>query len=248
MASLEGALNKGGGRGPIRNLRLMADRLHWTPTDTGWRQGEQRFTWDEADYKVKWEFALQLCKEALRQLKLDGQRRKDSVKSALNAALGGVWHEVRANSVFEVGEMCARCGEAVEDLEHIVTMIVHHCLAWAGLRPRSASLRQIAWLAACPEKAVMVLEDAVAILSSGVVGLATTLTLVKAFSALTWAVSEASSVVSRLQALKAGRRHAKGRHRDLECSALAALPAGVQIVWMRPHQTDRDAEEGRVDR
>eukprot|EP00971_Amphidinium_carterae_P081680 1616009-Amphidinium_carterae.1 len=41
----------------------MADRLQWVPTDTMWRQGEQRFTWDEADYKLKWDSALQLCKE-----------------------------------------------------------------------------------------------------------------------------------------------------------------------------------------
>eukprot|EP00971_Amphidinium_carterae_P183350 3639154-Amphidinium_carterae.1 len=37
-------------------------------------------------------------------------------------------------------------------------------------------------------------------------------------------------------------------HRDLEARALAALRAGVQIVWMKAHQADRDAEEGRVDR
>eukprot|EP00971_Amphidinium_carterae_P330093 6462948-Amphidinium_carterae.1 len=67
----------------------MADLFHWVSTDTGWRQREQRFTWDEADYKVKWDSALQLCKEVsdsrpdfqgldsghaaqtLRQLKLD---------------------------------------------------------------------------------------------------------------------------------------------------------------------------------
>eukprot|EP00971_Amphidinium_carterae_P153933 3052648-Amphidinium_carterae.2 len=93
---------------------MMADRLRWIPIDAGWRQGEQRLTWDEADYKSKWNSALQHCKEvsdsrpdfqglasglatqALRQLKLDGQSQKYSVKSALNAALGaklGVWHE-----------------------------------------------------------------------------------------------------------------------------------------------------------
>eukprot|EP00971_Amphidinium_carterae_P247338 4911967-Amphidinium_carterae.4 len=41
----------------------MADRLNWFPTPNGWRQGDQHFTWDEADYKVKWDSALQLCKE-----------------------------------------------------------------------------------------------------------------------------------------------------------------------------------------
>eukprot|EP00971_Amphidinium_carterae_P201787 4004131-Amphidinium_carterae.1 len=72
-----------------------------------------------------------LATQTLRQLKLDGQSQKDSVKSALSAALRGIWHEVRNNSVFEVGEVCARCGEAVEDLEHIV----HHCPGFQQLGP-----------------------------------------------------------------------------------------------------------------
>eukprot|EP00971_Amphidinium_carterae_P316290 6286734-Amphidinium_carterae.1 len=33
----ERALNKGRGRGPIRHLRLLADRLAWTPAVGGWR-------------------------------------------------------------------------------------------------------------------------------------------------------------------------------------------------------------------
>eukprot|EP00971_Amphidinium_carterae_P330466 6463512-Amphidinium_carterae.1 len=131
--SWEGALRRGRGRGPIRNLRLMADRLNWVPTPEGWRQGKQHFTWPDADYKVKWDFALHLCKmaearpdcqglvsglstQSLRQFKLDGQSQKDTVKTALNAALGGVWHEVRVHAVFEVGELCVR----------------HHCPAWAA--------------------------------------------------------------------------------------------------------------------
>eukprot|EP00971_Amphidinium_carterae_P021817 430502-Amphidinium_carterae.1 len=54
-----------------------------------------------------------LATQALRHLKLDGQSQKDNVKTALNAALGGFWHEARANAVFDVGELCVRCGEAV---------------------------------------------------------------------------------------------------------------------------------------
>eukprot|EP00971_Amphidinium_carterae_P133451 2643211-Amphidinium_carterae.1 len=50
-----------------------------------------------------------LATQTLRQLKLDGQSQKD------------------------IGDLRVRCGEAVEDLEHIV----HHCLAWAAL-PASA--------------------------------------------------------------------------------------------------------------
>eukprot|EP00971_Amphidinium_carterae_P238124 4727201-Amphidinium_carterae.3 len=50
--------------------------------------------------------------------------------SNLRLMLEGVWQEARVHSVFEVGELCVRCGEAVEDLEHIV----HHCPAWATER------------------------------------------------------------------------------------------------------------------
>eukprot|EP00971_Amphidinium_carterae_P134857 2672527-Amphidinium_carterae.1 len=45
------ALNKGRGRGPIRHLRLLADRLAWIPVVGGWRCKDQFFTWSEADYK-----------------------------------------------------------------------------------------------------------------------------------------------------------------------------------------------------
>eukprot|EP00971_Amphidinium_carterae_P245723 4879687-Amphidinium_carterae.1 len=61
-------------------------------------------------------------------------------------------------------------------------------------------------------------------------------------------VSDCKGVVSCLHALRAARRQPKGRHRDLESRALAALPAEVQIMWMKAHQSDRDAEEGRVER
>eukprot|EP00971_Amphidinium_carterae_P316674 6294663-Amphidinium_carterae.1 len=47
-----------------------------------------------------------LATQTLRQLQLDGQSQKDSVKIALNAALGGIWHEARAKSVFDVGDLC----------------------------------------------------------------------------------------------------------------------------------------------
>eukprot|EP00971_Amphidinium_carterae_P343724 6483660-Amphidinium_carterae.4 len=43
--------------------------------------------------------------------------------------------------------------------------------------------------------------------------------------------------------LRAVRRHPKGRHRDLESSGLVAMPAGVNIVWIKTHQT---VMQGRV--
>eukprot|EP00971_Amphidinium_carterae_P000531 10868-Amphidinium_carterae.1 len=55
-----------------------------------------------------------------------------------------------------------------------------------------------------------------------------------------------TGMVACLHAQRAGRRHPKGRRRDFESRALVAMPAGVTIVWMKAHQSDRDAEEGRV--
>eukprot|EP00971_Amphidinium_carterae_P198249 3934636-Amphidinium_carterae.1 len=52
------ALTKGKGCGPTRNSRLMADRLNCIPTPDGWRQGDQHFTWADADYKIKWDSTL----------------------------------------------------------------------------------------------------------------------------------------------------------------------------------------------
>eukprot|EP00971_Amphidinium_carterae_P213826 4243690-Amphidinium_carterae.1 len=106
----------------------MADRLNLTPTADGWRPGDQNFAWSDSEYMVKWGSALQLCKggakarpdfqgldaglatKALRRLKLDGQSEKNNVKTALNAALGGVWHEARVHAEFGVGDLCVRCG------------------------------------------------------------------------------------------------------------------------------------------
>eukprot|EP00971_Amphidinium_carterae_P275297 5462212-Amphidinium_carterae.1 len=95
----------------------MADRLNWTPTPDGWSQGDQHFSWADADYKVKWDSALHLCKgvaasrtdfqgldsclatQALRQLKLDEQSQKDNVKMAPNALQGNRMAGAAADNV-----------------------------------------------------------------------------------------------------------------------------------------------------
>eukprot|EP00971_Amphidinium_carterae_P049949 984554-Amphidinium_carterae.2 len=115
MASWEGALSRGRGRGPIGNLRQMADRLHWVPIDASWRQGEQCFTWNEADYKDTWDLAMQLCEEV--------SHSRLVWIPALRLRPSGNWNLI--------GKICVRslrCVEALEDLEHIV----HHCPAWAA--------------------------------------------------------------------------------------------------------------------
>eukprot|EP00971_Amphidinium_carterae_P138182 2738086-Amphidinium_carterae.1 len=44
----------------------------------------------------------------------------ERTRSAVNAALGGVWHEVRTHRAFTVGDICVRCKEEPEDLGHIL--------------------------------------------------------------------------------------------------------------------------------
>eukprot|EP00971_Amphidinium_carterae_P111045 2199708-Amphidinium_carterae.2 len=118
------ALHKGRGRGPIRHLRLLADRLAWIPAEGGWYCEDQYFTWSEADHKVKWDSAKHLLAEvatsrpdfrgletglstqSYRHLKRSANRTEDSFRSAFNVSLGGVWHEVRTDSAFHVGELC----------------------------------------------------------------------------------------------------------------------------------------------
>eukprot|EP00971_Amphidinium_carterae_P002423 48004-Amphidinium_carterae.1 len=140
----DNALRPGRGRGPTRNLKQLAERLGWSPALGSWTCNGQWFSWDEATLRAKWDFAQVLCAEvartrpdfeglalslstsAYRQLKLDGQSQKEDRKAALNAALGGVWHEERAHSAFQVGDICVRCGEEADNLEHIVL----HCPHW----------------------------------------------------------------------------------------------------------------------
>eukprot|EP00971_Amphidinium_carterae_P316798 6297472-Amphidinium_carterae.1 len=83
------------------------------PEHGGWISNGQYFTWNEADYKVKWDSARVLLADvAAKKTDFGGletglstqtfRHLKRSTRSALNAALGGVWHEVRTNSAFFV--------------------------------------------------------------------------------------------------------------------------------------------------
>eukprot|EP00971_Amphidinium_carterae_P117004 2317112-Amphidinium_carterae.4 len=47
------ALNKGRGRRPIRDLKTLANRVGWVPHPQGRQCGEQIFTWQDANWKIK---------------------------------------------------------------------------------------------------------------------------------------------------------------------------------------------------
>eukprot|EP00971_Amphidinium_carterae_P166876 3307059-Amphidinium_carterae.1 len=87
----DNALRPGRGRGPTGNLKQLAERLGWLPA--------AGLAMDSGFHGMKPPSVL--SGTLLRQLKLDGQSQKEDRKAALNAALGGVWHEERAHSAFE---------------------------------------------------------------------------------------------------------------------------------------------------
>eukprot|EP00971_Amphidinium_carterae_P314625 6253858-Amphidinium_carterae.1 len=100
----DNALRPGRGRGPSRNLKQLAERLGWL-----YRPSAAGRAMDSGSHGTRPPFVQ--SGTLLRQLKLDGQNQKEDRKAALNAALGGVWHEERAHSAFQVGDTCVRCGE-----------------------------------------------------------------------------------------------------------------------------------------
>eukprot|EP00971_Amphidinium_carterae_P267807 5313339-Amphidinium_carterae.1 len=66
-----------------------------------------------------------LSNQALRHLKKCATRRDERTSAAFKAALGGVWHEVRAHNAFTVGETCVGCQAEPEDLRHILDRCPH---------------------------------------------------------------------------------------------------------------------------
>eukprot|EP00971_Amphidinium_carterae_P005644 112086-Amphidinium_carterae.1 len=49
------ALSKGRGRGPIRHLKTLANRVGWIPQPGGWQEDDQYFTSQEAELKIRWD-------------------------------------------------------------------------------------------------------------------------------------------------------------------------------------------------
>eukprot|EP00971_Amphidinium_carterae_P176094 3490676-Amphidinium_carterae.1 len=234
---------KGGGRGPIRNLTVLVGllllKVGVKEISTSLANGLMLTTKSIGSLRCTSDFQGldsglgRLATQTLRQLKLDGESQKDNVKTALNAALGGVWHEARVHAKFGVGDLCVRFGEAVADLEHIV----HHCPAWSLVSRHGAHIVWIngsgrhsnnphfrrcgvgyytdtgVWLALPRLKQSVNHAELLATVT------------VRALEKCkpTRLVSDCKGVVSCLHALRAGRRQRKGRHRDLESGALAGV-------------------------
>eukprot|EP00971_Amphidinium_carterae_P295638 5871338-Amphidinium_carterae.2 len=81
------------------------------PQPGGWRCGNQYFIWYELTTKLitASDSKLQASQESRCQRGLERSR------SAVDATLGGVWHEARTHSAVAVGDLCVRCHMEVED-------------------------------------------------------------------------------------------------------------------------------------
>eukprot|EP00971_Amphidinium_carterae_P339855 6477881-Amphidinium_carterae.2 len=106
------ALDKGRGIGPIRHLRLLADRLGWIPQPGGWK-----FAFKRPDFAG---LETGLSTQTFGHLKTSTAKLDDRSRSAVNAGLGGVWHEAHTHSAFAVSYLCVRRRKEVEDLFRIV--------------------------------------------------------------------------------------------------------------------------------
>eukprot|EP00971_Amphidinium_carterae_P057353 1133954-Amphidinium_carterae.1 len=66
-----------------------------------------------------------LSTQSFRHLKRACSGADDRSRSAVNAALGGVWHEARTHSAIAAGDLCVHCREEVKDLSHIMFRCPH---------------------------------------------------------------------------------------------------------------------------
>eukprot|EP00971_Amphidinium_carterae_P102345 2026227-Amphidinium_carterae.3 len=66
-----------------------------------------------------------LSNQVLRHLKKCATKKDECTSTALHAALGGVWHEVRGHKAFTVGETSVRCQAEPEDPSHILFRCPH---------------------------------------------------------------------------------------------------------------------------
>eukprot|EP00971_Amphidinium_carterae_P233310 4630645-Amphidinium_carterae.1 len=104
------------------------------------------FSWDEAALIAKWGSAQVLCADVA-----STWADFDGLAAGSRLAKEGAWLEERVHSAFQFGDLCVKCSEAVENLEHIV----YHCPHWNKERCESglpATAQSPAWApeALCP--------------------------------------------------------------------------------------------------
>eukprot|EP00971_Amphidinium_carterae_P151640 3005891-Amphidinium_carterae.7 len=107
----------------------LAFRTERVGTCPGQRPGKRTDTAPQIAYRLGGRPCLEggsvTSSTSLGVRQTSANKTEDSFRSALNTALGGVWHEMRTHSAFSAGELCVRCKGEPEDLAHIVFRCPH---------------------------------------------------------------------------------------------------------------------------
>eukprot|EP00971_Amphidinium_carterae_P008180 161594-Amphidinium_carterae.1 len=126
------------GRGPIRQVHSLCERLGWYPTPGGFGTPSGAITWDDADYFVVSASHRQVMASVVKRRPdfhgiergLDGPTLKamrtlaakadHPSRSVINAACGSLWMNDRRARVFDKDPTCAFCQEGFGTPHHVV--------------------------------------------------------------------------------------------------------------------------------
>eukprot|EP00971_Amphidinium_carterae_P347774 6489957-Amphidinium_carterae.1 len=136
------------GRGPVRHLRSLCDRLGWEPRPGGFDTPRGTIRWEEADYFVVTASHCHLMRSVVARRPdfqgiergLDGPTLKamrtlaaksdHPSRAVLNAACGGLWMNDRRARAFEDDPECVFCHTGIGTPSHVV----FECPAFAQQR------------------------------------------------------------------------------------------------------------------
>eukprot|EP00971_Amphidinium_carterae_P056198 1108840-Amphidinium_carterae.1 len=136
------------GRGPLRHLKSLCDRLGWWPLPGGFGTPRGDVSWDDVDYFVVTESHRHVMEDVAKRRPdfqgiergLDGPTLKamrtlaakndHASRSVLNAACGGLWMDDRRARAFDADSTCAFCQEGEGTPRHVV----FECPAFANQR------------------------------------------------------------------------------------------------------------------
>eukprot|EP00971_Amphidinium_carterae_P172069 3411602-Amphidinium_carterae.1 len=147
-AQWTGALTGRTGRGPVRHLRSLCDRLGWEPTPGGFGTPRGEIRWEDADYFVVTASHCQIMRTVVARRPdfhgiergLDGPtikamrslaaKKDHPSRAVLNAACGGLWMNDRRARAFDDDPECVFCLSGVGTPKHVV----FECPAFAAQR------------------------------------------------------------------------------------------------------------------
>eukprot|EP00971_Amphidinium_carterae_P054012 1063257-Amphidinium_carterae.1 len=125
------------GRGPVRHLRSLCDRLGWCPKPEGFGTPRGDIRWEDADYFV---VTASHCKvmaavverrpdfhgiergldgPTLKAMRTLASKADHPSRSVINAACGGLWMNDRRARVYDEDPTCAFCQEGFGTPHHV---------------------------------------------------------------------------------------------------------------------------------